>query len=161
MWGPVASRVLFRLNGLGLWPNDPVRGRRHIWGRSTKVKVEIALQEELKVIYNRSKPIRGEKSSQNICPRWFETSLFLGNCFKGTLWQRGQILDKGWGRRIKNICKSCYFYIKCFSANSLTALIWRWYLNSEWAALQLVTEGLRRCEMGQREAPIIQFTCVR
>ena len=57
--------------------NDPVRGRRHIQGRSTKVEVEIALQEELKVIYNRPKPIRGEKSPQNICSRWCETSLSL------------------------------------------------------------------------------------
>ena len=75
MWGPVASGVLFKLNELGPWPNDPVRGHRHIRGRSTKVEVEIALQEEFKVIYNRPKPIRGEKSPQNICPRWFETSL--------------------------------------------------------------------------------------
>ena len=75
MWGPVASGVLFRLNGLGTWSNDPVRRRRHIRGRSTKVELEITLQEELKVIYNRPKPIRGEKSPQNICPRWFETSL--------------------------------------------------------------------------------------
>ena len=62
MWGLVAFGVLFRLNELGPWPNDPVRGRRHIQGRSTKVKMEIALQEELKCIYNRPKPIRGEKS---------------------------------------------------------------------------------------------------
>ena len=34
----------------------------YIRGRSTKVEVEIALQEELKGIYDRSKPIRGEKS---------------------------------------------------------------------------------------------------
>ena len=60
LWGPVASGVLFRLNGLGLWPNDPVQGCRHIRGRSTKVKVEIALQEELKAIYNRPKPIQGD-----------------------------------------------------------------------------------------------------
>ena len=67
--------VLFRLNRLDLWPNDPVRGRRHIRGRSTKVEVEIALQEELKDIYNRPKPTRGEKSPRNNCPRWLETSL--------------------------------------------------------------------------------------
>ena len=67
--------VLFRLNGLGLWPNDPVRGRRHIRGRSTKVEVEIALQEVLKVVYSRPKPIRDEDSPRNICPRWFGTSL--------------------------------------------------------------------------------------
>ena len=35
--------VLFRLNRLGLWPNDPIRGRRHIRGQSTKVEVEIEL----------------------------------------------------------------------------------------------------------------------
>ena len=62
LWGPVIFGVLFRLNGLGLWPIDPVRGCRHIRGRSTKVEVEMALQEELKVIYDRSKPIRGENS---------------------------------------------------------------------------------------------------
>ena len=85
----------------------------------------------------------------------------LGYCFKGTLWQGGQILDKGWGRRITNIYKSCYLHIKCFPANSLAALMWRWYLNSEQAALQLVVEGSGRCEMGQGEAPITQFTRVR
>ena len=62
MWGQVISKVLFRLNGLGLWPNDPVRGCRHVRGQSTKVEAEMALQEELKVIYDRPKPIRGEKS---------------------------------------------------------------------------------------------------
>ena len=75
MWGPVIFGVLFKLNGLGLWLNDPVRGRRHIRRRSNKVEMEIALQEELKVIYNRPKPIRGEKSPRNIYPRWFETFL--------------------------------------------------------------------------------------
>ena len=75
MWGPVVPGVLFRLNGLGLWSNDSVQGRRHIRGRSTKVEVEIALQEELKVIYNRPKPIRGEKSPRKRSPRWFETFL--------------------------------------------------------------------------------------
>ena len=69
LWGPVISGVLFRRNGLGLWPNDPVRGRRHIQGRSTKVEVEMALQEELEVIYDRPKPIRGEKSPRKIYPR--------------------------------------------------------------------------------------------
>ena len=77
MWGLVVSGVLFRLNELGLWPNDLVRGRRHIRERSTKVEVEIALQEELKVIYNRPKPIRGGKSPRKRSPRWFETFLFL------------------------------------------------------------------------------------
>ena len=62
MWAPIISRVLFRLNGSGLWPNDPVRGHKYIRGRSTKVEVEMVLQEELKGIYDRSKPIRGEKS---------------------------------------------------------------------------------------------------
>ena len=75
MWGLVISRVLFGLNGLGLWSIDLVRGCRHIRGRSTKVEIEITLQEELKVIYDRPKPIRGEKSPRNIYPRWFETFL--------------------------------------------------------------------------------------
>ena len=41
----------------------------------TKAEVEIALQEELKVMYNRPKPIRGEKSLRKRSPRWFETFL--------------------------------------------------------------------------------------
>ena len=57
LWGPVISRVLFRLNGLGLWPNDPIRGRRHVRGQLTKVEMEMAFHEELKVIYDRPKPI--------------------------------------------------------------------------------------------------------
>ena len=60
LWGPIISGVLFRLNGLGLWPNDPVRGHKHIRGQSTREEVEMALQEELKVIYDRPKPIRGD-----------------------------------------------------------------------------------------------------
>ena len=84
----------------------------------------------------------------------------LGYYFKGTLWQEGRILDKGWGWRITNICRSYYLHIKCFSTNSLVALMWRWYLNSEQAALQLVVEGSRRCEIGQGKAPTTQFTRV-
>ena len=49
----------------------------------------------------------------------------LGYYFKGTLWQGGRILDKGWGWRITNICKSCYLHIKCFPTNSLAVLMWR------------------------------------
>ena len=56
---PLPLEVLFKLDRLGLWPNDLVRGRRHIRGRSTKVEMEIALQEELKGIYSRPKPIQG------------------------------------------------------------------------------------------------------
>ena len=66
--------VLFRLDRLGLWPNDPVREYGHVRGRSTKVEMEVALQEELKGIYSKPKPIRGEKSPRNICSRWLETS---------------------------------------------------------------------------------------
>ena len=62
-------------------------------------------------------------------------------------------LDKGWGRRITNIYESCYLHIKCFPANSLAALMWRWYLNSERAALQLVVESSGRCEMGRKKLP--------
>ena len=75
LWGPVVFRVLFGLNGLGLWPIDPIRGCGHIRGWSTKVEVEMALQEELKVVYDRPKLVRGEKLPQSIYPRWFETFL--------------------------------------------------------------------------------------
>ena len=75
LWGPVVSGVLCGLNGLGLWPIDPIQECRHIRGWSTKVEVEMALQEELKVVYNRPKPVRGEKLPRNIYLRWFETFL--------------------------------------------------------------------------------------
>ena len=52
--------VLFRLDRLGLWPNNPVRGRRQIRGRSIKEEIKIVLQEELKGIYSGPKPIQGE-----------------------------------------------------------------------------------------------------
>ena len=87
-------------------------------------------------------------------------SYSLGYCCKGTLWQGDRILDKGWERRITNICKSCYLHIKCFLVNSLATLMWMWYLNSEWVALQLVVKSSRRCEMGQGEVPRTQFTRV-
>ena len=51
------------------------------------------------------------------------------------------MLDKGWGQRITNICKSCYLHIKCFTANSLAALMWRWCLNNKTSSL---TAGGRR-----------------
>ena len=154
--------VLFRLDRLGLWPNDAVWERGHVQGRLTKVEMEVALQEELGGIYSRPKPIRGEKSPQNICPRWLETSLSPWYTILREPYDRGgQILDKRWGRRITNICKSRYLHIKCFPANSLAALMWRWYLNNKQAALQLVVEDSGRCEMGQGEALITQFTRVQ
>ena len=75
MWGSVISEVLLRLYGLSLWPNNPIQGCLQVRGWSVKVVTEISLKEELKVIYDRPKPIRGEKSPRNIYPRWFETVL--------------------------------------------------------------------------------------
>ena len=49
--------VLFRLDRLGLWPNNPVRGCRQIRGRSIKEEMKIVLQEELKGIYSGPKHI--------------------------------------------------------------------------------------------------------
>ena len=150
--------VLFRLDRLGLWPNDPVREHGHVRGRLTKVEMEVALQEELKGIYSKLKP----STSEHLSEVAWNIPIPLICCFKGTLWQReGQMLDKGWERRITNICKSCYLHIKCFLANSLAAVMWRWCLNSKQAVLQLVVEGSGRCEMGQGEAPITWFTRVR
>ena len=58
------------------WTYGPLTSSEDaVRGRSTKVEVEMALQEELKVIYDRPKPIRGEKSPRNIYLRWFETVL--------------------------------------------------------------------------------------
>ena len=106
------------------------------------------------------KSIRDEKSPWNLYPRWFETFLSSWILFQGNLMIGSQILDKGWGRKITNIYESYYLYIKYFPANSLAALMWRWYLNSEQAALQLVVESSGRCEIGQREISRIKFTRV-
>ena len=57
----LSLEVLFRLDRLGPWPNNPVRGRGRIRGRSAKEEMEVALQEGLKGIYSGLKPIRGEQ----------------------------------------------------------------------------------------------------
>ena len=62
------------MDRLGLWPNDPVRGRGHVQERLTKVEMEVALQEELKGIYSSLKPIRGDLPPRDFCLRWLETS---------------------------------------------------------------------------------------
>ena len=50
-------KVLFRLDRLGLWPNDPVQEREHVRGQLTRVEMEVVLQEELMGIYSRPKPV--------------------------------------------------------------------------------------------------------
>ena len=59
MWGPVISGVLLRPYGLGLWPNDLIQGCSLVQEWSTKVVIEIALKEGLKIIYGSPKSIRG------------------------------------------------------------------------------------------------------
>ena len=49
LWGPVISGVLLRLYGMGLLPNDPIRGHWQVRGWSVKVITGVALKEELKV----------------------------------------------------------------------------------------------------------------
>ena len=50
--------VLFRLDRLGLWPNNLVRRR------SVKEEMKIVLQEEVKGTYSGPKHIRGERSPE-------------------------------------------------------------------------------------------------
>ena len=69
----LTPEVLFKLRGLGLWPNNPVRGREHIRGQPVKEKMKIVLWEEVKYIYGEPNRIWGECSSRNFCPRWLET----------------------------------------------------------------------------------------
>ena len=38
--GQLTPKLLFKLRGLGLWPNNPVRGREHIRGLSDKEKMK-------------------------------------------------------------------------------------------------------------------------
>ena len=49
--GQLTPELLFRLRGLGLWPNNLVRGREHIRGLSVKEKMKIVLWEVVKYIY--------------------------------------------------------------------------------------------------------------
>ena len=49
--GQLIPEVLFRLRELDLWPNNPVRGRGHVRGRSVKEEMKIVLWEEVKYIY--------------------------------------------------------------------------------------------------------------
>ena len=67
--GQLIPEVLFKLRGLGLWPNNPVRGREQIRGLSVKEEMKIVLQEELKDIYSGPKHIRGKQSPRNFCSR--------------------------------------------------------------------------------------------
>ena len=71
----LTPEVLFRLRGLDLWPNNPVRERGKIQGLSVKEEMKIVLQKELKGIYSGPKHIRGKHSSRNFCPRWLEVCL--------------------------------------------------------------------------------------
>ena len=71
--GQLTPELLFRLRGLGLWPNNLVRGREHIRGLSVKEKMKIVLWEEAKYIYDGPNRIRESCSSRNFCPRWLET----------------------------------------------------------------------------------------
>ena len=128
--------------------------------------MEIALKEGLKIIYGSPKSIRGEKSPRkhlseshlrSIYLRWFKTILYSWILLKSGLMTESRTLDKGWGRRITNIYKNYYLHIKSLTANFLTALMWRWYLNSERAALQLVVKSSKRCEMRQEEASRIRL----
>ena len=41
--GQLTPGVLFRLRGLGLWPNNPVRGREHIRGLPVKEEMKNVL----------------------------------------------------------------------------------------------------------------------
>ena len=50
MWRPVISGVLLRLYGMGLQPNDLIRGYWQVWGWSIKVITGVVLTEELKVV---------------------------------------------------------------------------------------------------------------
>ena len=63
---------------------------------------------------------------------------------------RSCVTTKGGGPRVRkrrqtNIYNNSCLRINCLSTNSLAALIWRWCLNSNEAALQLLVGGSRRC----------------
>ena len=83
--------------------------------------------------------------------------------FKGTIRQgEGQMLNKGWKRRITNICKSCYLHIKCFPANSLAALMWRWCLNSKTSSLTVGGRRFKEVWDGtRRSSHNLIYTCTR
>ena len=70
--GQLTPKLQFRLRGLGLWPNNLVRGRGHIQGLPIKEEMKTVLWEEVKYIYGGPNHIRGECPSWNFCPRWLK-----------------------------------------------------------------------------------------
>ena len=84
-------------------------------------------------------------------------------CFNGTIQQgEGQMLNKGWRRGITNICKSCYLHIKCFPANSLAALIWRWCLNSKTSSFTADGRRFKKVwDRTGRSSHNLIYTCIR
>ena len=56
--------------------------------------------------------------------------------------------------------KSCYLHIKCFPANSLAALMWRWYLNSKTSSLTASSKRFREMWDGTgRSSQNLIHTC--
>ena len=82
------------------------------------------------------------------------------SCYKRTLelchhwrWDKGPRERK---RRQTNIYNNSCLRINCLLTNSLAALMWRWYLNSDEAALQLLvggSRGSRRCRWDRKRSP--------
>ena len=154
LWGPVISGVLLRLYGMGLRPNDPIRGYWQVRGWSVKVITGVTLTEELKVIM--VIPNLSEVKSHLETFVWggLKPSYPSEYSFNVTSWQGVEHWIRG-GRRKTNIYASCYLHNKCCPANSLATLMWRWYLNSERAALQLVVESAERYEMRQDRKSVV------
>ena len=90
-----------------------------IMGRKSK--------EEIKIVYDSLKYVRGEKekSSRRCRPEVIIIVLSSSTFFKVvSQWGVGHwIRDEQ--REATNIFKSCYLHIKCLPTNSLAALMWR------------------------------------
>ena len=99
MWGPVISGVLLRLYGMGLRPNDPIRGHWQVRGWSAKVITGVALKEELKVFVVIPNLSEVKSHLGTFVRGGLKHSYPSGYSFKGTLWWEVEywILDEGGG----------------------------------------------------------------
>ena len=112
-------------------------------------------------------PVRGRYNSRQYAP---EDVNIRGRSERilTVIRSQSQVTVKGKSNRLMmeeirqtNIYHYSCLHINDFSTHPLAALMWRWYLNSKGAALQLPIGSFRRYQMGQKEILRTKPTRVR
>ena len=113
LWGPVISSVLLRLYGMGLRPNDPIRGHWQVWGWLAKVITGVALKEELKVIMVIPNLFEVKSHLETFVRSGLKSSYPSEYSFNVTSWQGVEYWIRGEGRGVHGLDwmgKGQYFY---------------------------------------------------